>query len=152
MPERTQELASLVTALLPYDHESVDINPDSEQEAADLVAASIAAFSVASVYTFAKQDKPDRRLFCRRTAALTEGYLKAWMVEATLCSIDGRAGAFCGTDPHRMRLVPLVGLDLLSSHYLTIFECLRLRQPATERAVEIWPDISMRRSGAEDEG
>jgi hypothetical protein len=152
MADRTQELASLVAVLLPYDHESVDINPDGEQEHADLVAASIAAFSVASVYAFAKPDQPDRRLFCRQAAAMTDGYLKAWMVEATLRSIDGQTDAFAGTDPYRMRLVPLVGLDLLRNLHLSIPECLRLRRPALERAVEIRPDISVERSEPRGKG
>ncbi|GAB3237394.1 hypothetical protein [Kineosporia babensis] len=141
MAESGPPLEGLVAGFLPFDVDAAESAFNDEDQVGTL-AASLASFSVASRYALERLNEDQRRGFCRQAAALSEGQVQAWMVEAALRSVEGDRDAMAATDPSTMSGVHILGLILLSSEYLTAEECRALRPAATEYAKTLRPTLA----------
>jgi hypothetical protein len=135
------DIPALVKLFLPLDVEALEL---AYEEAGDVdrTAAALASFSVAAMKVVSGLESPERIEFCRRVAALSDGEVQAWMVEANLRSIEGDDDAVSGADQTALSQIHLYGLRLISTDYLSVSEAEALRGPATERALELRPQIA----------
>ncbi len=141
MTRSPRDIPDLVTSFLPFDEDAMDtIFADNDD--IDVLAASLGSFAVAGSFAIQKLDESGRRDFCKRLAALSEGVVPSWTVEAVLRSIEGDHDALTGTDPALTSQIHMYGLLLLSTDYLTRQECLKLHSAAVERAREYRPGLA----------
>ncbi|GLY18156.1 hypothetical protein Kisp01_51700 [Kineosporia sp. NBRC 101677] len=135
MAEPADDITASVEMFLPLDMQrAFSRDPDLA-----VMAAALGSFSAAVFHTVVPMSPSDRLDFCRRVAASSNGDFPAWMVEASLRSIEGDRTAMDGTDPAVTLGIPIHGLVVLNSDYLTTDAAHALRGRAEELAQELLP-------------
>ncbi|GAA3621893.1 hypothetical protein GCM10022223_43540 [Kineosporia mesophila] len=141
MAANERDIADLVGIFLPLDADAVD-SAFENSPGIELLAASLASFSVAADRTVRPMNRDEQLEFCRQVAAKSAGEVQAWMVEAALRSVEGDQDALAGTDSASMVTVHLYGIVLLSDSYLTAADCGFLRPSAIKLAHELLPRLA----------